>query len=89
MADAGKVMFLGLRKMQIEEDLKEAKVIVEAFKAVENHRDELDEDLLRDFEETARKYDVKVEELTKSLEETEAEWLEASEEYKREKGVEA
>ena len=31
MADAGKVMLLGLRKLQIEEDLKEAKVIVEAF----------------------------------------------------------
>ena len=47
MADIGKVMFLDLRKAQIEE--------------------------------TARKYDI----------EAEAELLEASEEYKRDKGVEA
>lgn len=89
MADAGKVMFLGLRKMQIEKSLKEAKVIVEAFKVVENHWNEFDESLSHDFEETARKYDIEVEELTKSLKEAEAEWLEASEEYKREKGAEA
>lgn len=89
MADAGKVMCLGLRKMQIEENLKEAKVIVEAFKVVENHWDEFDESLSHDFEEMARKYDIEVEELTKSLKEAEAEWLEASEEYKKEKGVEA
>lgn len=89
MADAGKVMFLGLRKIQIEESLKEAKVIVEAFKVVENHWDEFDEDLSWDFEKTARKYDEEVEKLTKSLKEAEAEWIEASEEYKREKGVEA
>ena len=31
MADIGKVMFLGLRKAQIEKNLKETKVIVEAF----------------------------------------------------------
>ena len=89
MADAGKVMFLGLRKMQIEKSLEEAKVIIEAFKVVENHWDEFDESMAHDFEETARKYDVKVEELTKSLKEAEAEWLEASEEYKKEKGAEA
>lgn len=89
MADAGKVMCLGLRKMQIEKSLKEAKVIVEAFKVVEDHWDEFDESLSYDFEETARKYDIEVEELTKSLEEAEAEWIEASEEYKREKGAEA
>lgn len=89
MADAGKVMCLGLRKMQVEERLKEAKVIVEAFKVVENHLDEFDESLSHDFEEITRKYDVKVEELAKSLEEAETEWLEASEEYKREKGAEA
>lgn len=89
MADAGKVMFLGLRKMQIEKSLKEAKVIVEAFKVVENHWDEFDESMAYDFEETARKYDAKVEELTKSLKEAEAEWLEASEEYKKEKGAKA
>lgn len=88
MASAEKVMCLGLRKMQIEESLKEAKVIVEAFKVVENHWDEFDESLSHDFEETARKYDIEVEELTKSLKEAEAEWLEASEEYKREKGAE-
>lgn len=89
MASAEKVMCLGLRKMQIEESLKEVKVIVEAFKVVENHWDEFDESLSHDFEETARKYDIEVEKLTKSLKEAEAEWLEASEEYKREKGVEA
>ena len=89
MADAGKVMFLGLRKIQIEESLKEVKVIVEAFKVVENHWDEFDEGLSWDFEKTARKYDIEVEKLTKSLEEAEAEWIEASEEYKREKGAEA
>lgn len=89
MADVGKVMFLGLRKMQIEKSLKEAKVIVEAFKVVENHWDEFDESLSYDFEETARKYDIEIEKLTKSLKEAEAEWLEASEEYKREKGAEA
>lgn len=89
MADAGKVMLLGLRKLQIEEDLKEAKVIVEAFKVVENHWDEFDESMAHDFEETARKYDTEVEELTKSLKKAEAEWLEASEEYKKEKGAEA
>lgn len=89
MADAGKVMFLGLRKMQIEKSLKEVKVIVEAFKVVENHWDEFDESMAHDFEETARKYDAEVEELTKSLKEAEAEWLEASEEYKKEKGAEA
>lgn len=89
MADIGKVMFLGLRKAQIEERLKEARVIVQAFKVVENHWDEFDESLSYDFEETARKYDIEVEELTKSLKEAEAELLEASEEYKREKGVEA
>ena len=89
MADIGKVMFLGLRKMQIEKSLEEAKVIVEAFKVVENHWDEFDEDMAHDFEETARKYDIEVKELTKSLKEAEVELLEASEEYKREKGVEA
>lgn len=89
MADIGKVMFLGLRKAQIEERLKEARVIVQAFKVVENHWDEFDESLSYDFEETARKYVIEVEELTKSLKEAEAELLEASEEYKREKGVEA
>ena len=89
MADIGKVMFLGLRKAQIEERLKEARVIVQAFKVVENHWDEFDESLSYDFEETARKYDIEVKELTKSLKEAEAELLEASEEYKREKGVEA
>lgn len=36
-----------------------------------------------------RKYDIEVEEPTESLKEAEAELLEASEEYKREKGVEA
>lgn len=89
MADAGKVMVLGLRKMQIEKSLKEAKVIVEAFKVVENHWDEFDESMTYDFEKTARKYDIEVEELTKSLKEAEAEWLEASEEYRKEKGAEA
>ena len=89
MADAGKVMFLGLRKMQIEKSLEEAKVIVEAFKVVENHWDEFDESMAHDFEETARKYGTEVEELTKSLKKAEAEWLEASEEYKKEKGAEA
>ena len=89
MADIGKVMFLGLRKMQIEEDLKKAKIIVEAFKVVENHWDEFDESLSYDFEETTKEYAAKVEELTKSLKEAEVELLEASEEYKREKGVEA
>ena len=89
MADAGKVMILGLRKIQIEERLKEAKVLIEAFKVVENHWDELDEGLSWDFEKIARKYDIEVEKLAKSLEEAEAEWIEAGEEYKREKGVEA
>lgn len=89
MADAGKVMFLGLRKMQIEESLKEARVIVEAFKVVESHWGEFDESLSHDFEEIARKYDIEVEKLAKSLKEAEAEWLEASEEYNREKGAEA
>ena len=89
MADAGKVMLLGLRKLQIEEDLKEAKVIVEAFKLVEYHLDEFDESLLHDLEKIIRKYDVKVGELTRGLNEAETEWLEASEEYKREKGAEA
>ena len=89
MTDIGKVMFLGLRKAQIKERLKEAKVLVEAFKVVENHWDEFDESLSYDFEETARKYDIEVGELTKSLKEAEAELLEASEEYKREKGVKA
>ena len=89
MADIGKVMFLGLRKAQIEERLKEARVIVQAFKVVENHWDEFDESLSYDFEETARKYDIEVKELTKSLKEAEAELLEASEEYKKEKGAEA
>ena len=89
MADVGKVMLLGLRKLQIEEDLKEAKVIVEAFKLVEYHLDEFDESLLHDLEKIIRKYDVKVGELTKGLNEAETEWLEASEEYKREKGAEA
>lgn len=89
MADAGKVMFLGFRKMQIEEDLKEAKVIVEAFKLVEYHLDEFDESLVHDLEKLIRKYDVKVEELTKGLNDAETEWLEASEEYKKEKGAEA
>ena len=89
MADIGKVMFLGLRKAQIEKNLKETKVIVEAFKVVENHWDEFDESLSHDFEEASRKYDTEVEKLTKSLKEAEAELLEASEEYKREKGAEA
>lgn len=89
MADAGKVMFLGFRKMQIEEDLKEAKVIVEAFKLVEYHLDEFDESLVHGLEKLIRKYDVKVEELTKNLNDAETEWLEASEEYKKEKGAEA
>ena len=89
MADAGKVMFLGFRKMQIEEDLKEAKVIVEAFKLVKYHLDEFDESLIHDLEKLIRKYDVKVGELTRSLNEAETEWFEASEEYKREKGAEA
>lgn len=89
MADIGKVMLLGFRKMQIEEDLKKAKIIVEAFKVAEKHQDEFDERLLRVFEETTKEYAAKVEELTKSLKEAEAELLEASEEYKREKGVEA
>ena len=89
MADIGKVMFLGLRKMQIEKSLEEAKVIVEAFKLVEYHLDEFDESLLHDLEKIIRKYDVKVGELTKGLNEAETEWLEASEEYKREKGAEA
>ena len=89
MADIGKVMFLGLRKAQIEEKLKESRVIVQAFKVVENHWDEFDESLSYDFEKTARKYDIEVKELTKSLKEAETELLEASEEYKREKGVEA
>ena len=89
MTDAGKVMLLGFRKMQIEEDLEKAKIIVEAFKVAEKHQDEFDERLLRVFEETAKEYDAKVEELIKSLNEAEAEWLEASEEYKRERGAEA
>lgn len=89
MADAGKVMFLGFRKMQIEEELKEAKVIVEAFKLVEYHLDEFDESLVHDLEKLIRKYDVKVGELTRSLNDAETEWLEASEEYKKEKGAEA
>ena len=89
MTDAGKVMFLGFRKMQIEEDLKKAKIIVEAFKVAEKHQDEFDERLLQIFEETVKEYDAKVEELIKSLDEAEAEWLEASEEYKRERGAEA
>ena len=83
MADIGKVMFLGLRKAQIEKNLKETKVVVEAFKVVENHWDEFDESLSHDFEETSRKYDTEVEKLTKSLKEAEAELLEASEEYKK------
>ena len=89
MTDIGKVMFLGLRKAQIEKSLKETKVIVEAFKVVENHWDEFDESMSHDFEGIARKYDTEVEKLTKSLEEAEAELLEASEEYKKEKGAEA
>ena len=89
MADVGKVMLLGLRKLQIEEDLKEAKVIVEAFKLVKYHLDEFDESMLYDLEKIIRKYDVKVEGLTKDLNDAETEWLEASEEYKKEKGAEA
>lgn len=89
MTDAGKVMLLGFRKMQIEEDLKKAKIIVEAFKVAEKHQDEFDESLLHVLEETAKEYEAKVEELIKSLNEAEAEWLEASEEYKRERGAEA
>lgn len=80
MADVAKVMCLGLRKTQIEENLKEAKIIAEAFKVAERHRDEFDESLSQDFEETARKYDIQIKELTKSLKEAEAEWLEATEE---------
>lgn len=89
MTDVGKVMLLGLRKLQIEEDLKEAKVIVEAFKLVEYHLDEFDESLLHGLEKIIRKYDAKVGELTKDLNEAETEWLEASEEYKKENGAEA
>ena len=89
MTDAGKVMLLGLRKMQIEEDLEKAKIIVEAFKVAEKLQDEFNESLLHVLEETAKEYEAKVEELIKSLDEAEAEWLEASEEYKKERGAEA
>lgn len=77
MTDAGKVMLLGFRKMQIEEDLEKAKIIVEAFKVAEKHQNELNESLLHVLEETAKEYEAKVEELTNSLNEAEAEWLEA------------
>lgn len=62
-------IFEAMRKQSIERDLKEAKVIVEALKVVENHWDEFNESLKGDFEKVARNYDVKIEELEKSLKE--------------------
>ena len=62
-------LFEAMRRQAIEEDLKEAKVIVEALKVVEDHCDEFNESLKEDFEKVARKYDIRVEELEESLKE--------------------
>lgn len=62
-------LFEDMRRQAIEKDLKEAKVIVEALKVVEDHWDEFNESLKEDFEKVARKYDIRVEELEESLKE--------------------
>ena len=62
-------LFEAMRRQAIEKDLKEAKVIVEALKVVEDHWDEFNESLKEDFEKVARKYDIRVEELEESLKE--------------------
>lgn len=83
MASAGKVMVLGFRKIEIEKNLKEAEVIKEAFDMLQDRLDEFEKSDVA--KEVYEKYSELVVELKENLIEAEAEWIEAGEEYKREK----
>lgn len=89
MASAEKVMFLGFRKLSIEKELEEATMVHKAFDLINNNwdylKDQMDYDFIEDFSEVAIKYDLKKEQLEGSLSKATQEWLEASEEYNKEK----
>lgn len=80
MADAGKVMFLGLRKMAIEKELEKAEEVVEIL---ELSTPLWTVDKIPKYLEVLDEWQKKVAELKESVAEAEQEWIAAGEEYKR------